>query len=188
MRLVFDHFDRQGSWHGLLRYLVHHGIRLPVRPHSGPNRGQLEWHRPHRETLQNLLHHPVYAGSYRHGHRALDPRRKVPGRPGTGRTIHKPEDCLVLLESRCPAVHHAGAFLGQPGAAGAANRARTEAAGAVRQGPSLLGGMPPLRSLRAAADGGLQRLERAACATAAAGRWLDYAEPRCQGLAGRPPG
>src|SRR5437870_4684205 len=33
VRLVFDQFDRQGSLHGLLRDLVHHGIRLPVRPH-----------------------------------------------------------------------------------------------------------------------------------------------------------
>ena len=51
VRLVFDQFDRQGTLHGLLRYLVHHGIRLPIRPHFGPNRGKLEWHRPNRETL-----------------------------------------------------------------------------------------------------------------------------------------
>ena len=36
VRLVFDQFDRQGSLHGLLRYLVHHSLRLPVRPHYGP--------------------------------------------------------------------------------------------------------------------------------------------------------
>ena len=45
------------------------GSDCGIRPHSGPNRGQLEWHRPNRETLQNLLHHPLYAGYYRHGHR-----------------------------------------------------------------------------------------------------------------------
>ncbi len=43
-------------------------------PSRDPTRGQLEWHRPNRETLQNLLHHPVYAGYYRHGHRAIDLR------------------------------------------------------------------------------------------------------------------
>ena len=73
VHLVFDQFDRQGTLHGLLRYLVHHGIRLPIRPHSGPNRGKLEWRRPNRETLQNMLHHPVYAGYYRHGHRPTRP-------------------------------------------------------------------------------------------------------------------
>ena len=92
VRLVFDQFDRQGSLHGLLRYLVHHSLRLPVRPHYGPNRGKLEWRRPNRETLQNMLHHPLYAGYYRHGHRASTPVGRClagPGRGGqsTGRRI-----------------------------------------------------------------------------------------------------
>jgi DNA invertase Pin-like site-specific DNA recombinase len=29
VRLVFDQFDRQGTLHGLLRYLVHHQIQIP---------------------------------------------------------------------------------------------------------------------------------------------------------------
>ena len=32
VRLIFDQFDREATLHGLLRYLVHHGIRIPVRP------------------------------------------------------------------------------------------------------------------------------------------------------------
>jgi DNA invertase Pin-like site-specific DNA recombinase len=183
VRLVFDQFDRQGSLHGLLRYLVHHGIRLPVRPHYGPNRGKLEWHRPNRETLQNMLHHPVYAGYYRHGHRALDPRRKVPGRPGTGRTINKAEDCVVLLEGRCPAYITAERFWANQERL-AANRARSEAAGAVRQGPSLLAGI--LRCGRCGqrmmvSYGGRASRLRYSCGRA----MVDYAEPVCQGLTGR---
>ena len=50
VRLIFDVFEQQGSLHGLLRYLVAHDIRLPIRPHSGATRGQLEWRRPHRMT------------------------------------------------------------------------------------------------------------------------------------------
>src|SRR5262249_40609448 len=61
VRLVFDQFDREATLHGLLRYLVHHQIRIPVRPAGGPNKGQLEWHRANRATLQNLLRHPSYA-------------------------------------------------------------------------------------------------------------------------------
>jgi hypothetical protein len=86
------------------------------------------------------LHHPVYAGYYRHGHRALDPRRQVPGRPGTGRTINRPEDCSVLLENRCPASITPERFWANQERL-ATNRARSEAAGVVRQGPSLLGGI-----------------------------------------------
>src|SRR5262249_44163513 len=103
VRLLFDEFERQGSVHGLLCYLVHHGIRLPVRPHSGPHRGQLEWRRPSQETLQNLLHNPTYAGIYRWGYRRVDPRRKVAGRPGTGRRSAEAADGPILIPDRLPA-------------------------------------------------------------------------------------
>jgi DNA invertase Pin-like site-specific DNA recombinase len=184
VRLIFDQFERQGSLHGLLRYLVHHGIRLPVRPHAGPNRGQLEWRRPNRETLQNLLHHPVYAGYYRHGHRALDPRRQVPGRPGTGRTHRKPQDCPVLLEDRCPAYITPERFWANQ-ACLETNRARQESIGAVRHGPSLLGGLLVCgrcgQRLMVSYGGRGSRL-RYSCSRAA----VEYAAPQCQGLAGRP--
>ena len=63
VRLIFDQFDREATMHGLLRYLVHHQVRLPVRPAGGPSKGQLEWHRPSRATLLNVLRHPCYAGA-----------------------------------------------------------------------------------------------------------------------------
>ena len=51
VRLLFEQFDRLGTVCGLLRYLVREGIRIPVRPHAGEQRGQLEWRRPNRVTL-----------------------------------------------------------------------------------------------------------------------------------------
>ena len=81
----------------------------PQDPHPRPARvrgeprGPLEWRRPNRATLQNLLHHPTYAGAYRFGHRPVDPRRKQPGRPNTGKRIRRPEECLVLIRDRLPA-------------------------------------------------------------------------------------
>jgi hypothetical protein len=182
--LLFDQFDRQGSTHGLLRYLVKHGVRLPIRPHGGPNRGQLEWHRPNRETLLNLLHHPVYAGYYRHGYRATDARRQIPGRPGTGRTVHKPQDCPVLLEGRCPAYITPERFWANQVRL-EANRSRQGSAGAVRHGPSLLGGLLVCgrcgQRMMVAYSGRANRL-RYSCSRAA----IEYAAPQCQGLAGRP--
>jgi DNA invertase Pin-like site-specific DNA recombinase len=103
VRLIFDQFDSQTTVHGVLRYLVRHGVRIPVRSNSGPNRGELEWRRPNRTTLSNLLHHPSYAGAYRFGHRPVDLRRKCPGRSATGKSIRRAEDCLVLIRDRVPA-------------------------------------------------------------------------------------
>jgi DNA invertase Pin-like site-specific DNA recombinase len=46
LRLVFDQFDRHESVYALLRYLVGHGIRLPMRSRLLANRGQLYWRQP----------------------------------------------------------------------------------------------------------------------------------------------
>ena len=64
---------------------------------SGPNRGQLHWHRPHRETLRSLLRRPAYAGAYTWGRHAFDPRRQVPGRRGCGRVEIEPQACAIFL-------------------------------------------------------------------------------------------
>ncbi len=62
IRLIFTEFVRQGTMYSLLRYLNRQGIAIPVRPRSGPQRGQLVWQRPNRTTLLNLLHHPSMPG------------------------------------------------------------------------------------------------------------------------------
>jgi DNA invertase Pin-like site-specific DNA recombinase len=100
VRLIFAQFTRRRSVTGLLKWLVRNDVKVPIRPHFGPNRGQLEWRRPNRVTLLNVLHHPIYAGAYRWGHREVDPRKKVPGRPSTGRTFHAHDECRVLIPDR----------------------------------------------------------------------------------------
>jgi DNA invertase Pin-like site-specific DNA recombinase len=64
IRLVFDQFDRQGTVHGVLRHLIACGIRMPLRRRGGPNRGELDWRPPGRETVRHILRHPIYAGAY----------------------------------------------------------------------------------------------------------------------------
>jgi len=103
VRLIFDRFDREATMPGLLGYLVHHQVRVPVRLAGGPGKGRLEWRRPNRATLRNLLRHPSRAGAYRFGHRPIDPRKKQPGRPNTGKPVRRPEGCLVLIRGRLPA-------------------------------------------------------------------------------------
>lgn len=126
--------------HGLLRYLVHHQIRIPVRVAGGPNKGQLEWRRPNQATWQNLLRHPSYAGAYRFGHRPTDPRKKQPGRPNTGKLIRRPEDWLVLIRDRLPAYITWDRFeTNQKRLSATRNLPATP--GAPRNGPAVLAGL-----------------------------------------------
>src|SRR6516162_3907057 len=64
IRLIFDKYDELGTVLGVFRYLVRNGIRLGIRPYHGPNRGNLEWHRPKLATLIQVIRNPIYAGAY----------------------------------------------------------------------------------------------------------------------------
>src|SRR5260370_17928005 len=103
VRLIFRTFEDLGTLGGLVRYLPHHPIQPGVRLREGPGKGELVWRRPNRATLQTMLKHPLYAGSYVHGRRQEDPRRKQPERPRTGRVVMNTDEWLVLLPNRCPA-------------------------------------------------------------------------------------
>ena len=103
VRLIFRTFEERGTLGGLLRYLAHHQIQLGVRVREGPSKGELVWSRPNRVTLQTILKHPLYAGSYVYGRRQDDPRRKQPERPRSGRVVMTRNEWLVLLPNRCPA-------------------------------------------------------------------------------------
>jgi DNA invertase Pin-like site-specific DNA recombinase len=179
---IYTQFERCGTIHGVLRYLVAHQLALPYRPISGPQTGQLQWRRPNRVTLSNLLHSPTYAGAYVYGRRPIDPRRRQPGRPATGRTVAGPEQWEVLLQDRLPA-YISWTQYEQNLHQLAANTA--QAGGVARQGPSLLSGRVICGrcGLRMATQytnngGGL----RYVCSRES----TDYAAPLCQSLSGAP--
>lgn len=140
VRLIFDTFDRRGSVNSLLRWMVTHDVKLPIRPHFGSTRGELEWRRPNRATLLNLLHHPIYAGAYRWGHRETDPRKKIAGRRSTGRTLKSHEDCRVLIRDRFPAYITWEEFERNQQRMAENSRIGT-ALSAPRHGPSVLSGL-----------------------------------------------
>jgi recombinase len=86
-----------------LRFLQHNDIKLPIRPHAGPNKGELEWRTATPSVVNNVLTHELYAGMYRFGHNQTDPRRKVPGHPDSGRVDVPPEKYHALIPNHCPA-------------------------------------------------------------------------------------
>ena len=103
IRSIFDLFDRFKTIGKVMRYLVEHDIRTPVRVHSGPRKGELKWRRVNRATLQNLFANPIYAGVYAYGVRAVDRRRQRPGRPSTGRRSPRAGKAEVFLHDQLPA-------------------------------------------------------------------------------------
>lgn len=180
VRLVFEQFEARGTINGVLRYLVEQSIRMPMRSAYGEDKGELEWHRPNRVTLSNLIHNPAYAGAYVYGRRPTDPRRKQGGRPGTGRTVAKVEEWEVLLKDRLPAYISWTQYeenLSQL----TANRAR--ALGVPRRGPALLSGLLKCGrcGMRMAVSYGGGGYHRYACSRQA----VNYGGPLCQSLAGR---
>jgi DNA invertase Pin-like site-specific DNA recombinase len=140
VHLIFEAFARLGTLNAVLRHLVEHRIQLPVRSRSGLDKGELAWRRPNRETLQIMLHNPIYAGYYAYGRRQVEPRRKRPGRPSTGRVVKDSDQWLVLLPDRMPAYITAEQYRANQ-ARLAANRQIAASPGAPRAGTALLSGL-----------------------------------------------
>lgn len=177
---IFGQFQRCATINGVLRYLVDHQIQLPYRALSGPQTGQLQWRRPNRVTLSNLLHNPTYAGAYVYGRRPTDARRRQPGRPSTGRMVAGPEQWQVLLKDRLPAYISWAQYEANLRQL-AANTA--QAGGVTHQGPSLLAGR--LICGRCGLSMATQYTNngtglRYVCSRAA----VDYGAPLCQSLSG----
>jgi len=140
VRLIFRKFQEIGTLNGVLRYLVRQEIQLGVRVRIGDNRGELEWRKPNRMTLQNMLKNPAYAGAYAYGRRQIDPRKKQPGKPRTGRVASTPDDWYALIKDRLPAYISWEQYQ-QNLEQLRANQSRAETIGAARHGSALLSGL-----------------------------------------------
>ena len=138
--LVFDLFERLGTVGAVLAFLADNHIQLGVRLREGPERGELAWRRPSRVTVANMLHNPAYAGVYAYGRSTLDPRRRQPGRPCTGRVRLGRDQWLVFLPGVLPAYISIEQYERNMQRL-EANRSRAQSLGAVRDGPALLAGL-----------------------------------------------
>jgi DNA invertase Pin-like site-specific DNA recombinase len=181
LHLILDQFARLGSVSGLLRYLLEHHIEVPYRVPSGPNRGQLQWHRPHRETPRSILRRPAYAGAYTWGRRAYDPQRTVPGHRGRGRVERPAQDCAVFLPDHHPA------YISWEQYQSNLQRLRQQRRhgplpGPARQTVALLAGLVVCGQCGCRMQTHYARSLRYDCQRHA----LDYGLPLCQSLAGEP--
>ena len=182
IELIFNKFFELRTINRVLQYLVNNGIEIGFRNRSRFDKGQLQWRRPNRMTLQNILTHPVYAGAYRYGHRLVDSKRKQPGRPNSGRTYNKYDKCEVLIKDHLPAYITWQQFLAIQDQL-KTNQAKVESMGTARDGNALLTGLLICgicnRRMSVSYDQ-KGKSYRYACSR----NYIDYGLPNCQSLQG----
>lgn len=181
VRVVLEQFERQGSVGAVLRYLVANHVQLPVRVNSGPAKGSLQWQRPYKKALQNMLRHPIYAGAYTYGRSCLD---KQPRHKKKRHRSLPPDQWQVLLRDRYPAY-----ITWQQYERNLAqlkdNQSRFGSRGTIRQGAALLTGLMVCGRCGARMmthQSGKSSIQpRYDCSLAR----IHYAQPGCQSLAAR---
>lgn len=140
VQLMFAKFEELGSVAAVLKYFKKHDIKIGIRPHDGPNAGQLEWRRPWVGTLRNYLRHPIYAGVYSYGRCQVDPRRQRDGKHGSGKRAVPQEQWHAFLRDELPAYITWDQFIANQRQIDNNGR-RMAAMGAPREGKSLLTGL-----------------------------------------------
>lgn len=142
LALVFAKFAELGSARQVLLWMHQDQVTLPVLEHDPAWGDRVAWWRPHYNSILNLLQNPIYAGAYAFG-RTETRTRVIAGVPHKTRGHHRPrQDWFVLLPA-----HHEGYIpwdtyeRNQHVLADNAQMKGQMAAGAVRNGRSLLAGL-----------------------------------------------
>src|SRR4051794_9340831 len=152
IRLVFEVFERRRTINGVLRYLVDHQVHLPHRVRAGAARGELEWHRPNRYTLSEMLRNPIYAGAYTYLCRRLYLRsaRHISAPPGAGASRHRARGrggAGGADQGSGAGLHELGQLRAEPGASGSQPQSTR---GDCPRRPGALGRPAGLRPMRPA--------------------------------------
>lgn len=103
LELVFAKFEELGSANQVLRYLRQQKILLPRRQNAGPQANQLLWKVASEAAVTHILKNPAYAGVFAYGQRQVDPTRRQPGLPASGRRRMPMNEWLHLQHDVYPA-------------------------------------------------------------------------------------
>ncbi len=146
LELVFAKFEELGSCRQVLRYLNQEQIKLPRLQTMGPYLGEILWKSASYEMVYGCIRNPAYAGAFAYGQRTVSPRRRQPGRPGTGRLHNRlPDDWIHVQKDIYPAYITWEQYLrNQEWLQQNATRYRERtqpAQGAAREGAGLLQGL-----------------------------------------------
>jgi DNA invertase Pin-like site-specific DNA recombinase len=137
VRLFFTQFQRLGSAAAVVRYFWEHQLLFPTRTCGGPRDGELIW-RPlsYQRTLQ-VLHNPLYAGTYAYGRYAYSSRRKPRAQRQQQRVRLSANEWIVVQWEAFPGYISREEYEANQHRL-AANRPQPERAGSARMGMALL--------------------------------------------------
>jgi len=140
VKLIFEKFDEIGTVRGVFYWFIQHDIKLPIRSRSGANKGLLEWRRPNLGTLTQVIHHPMYGGTYAYGRRPLDSQRsRATGKPRQRKFLPM-DQWQVLIPDRVPAYITWDGYLKNQDRL-KQNQCRSDTLGSPRMGNALLCGL-----------------------------------------------
>lgn len=152
---------------------------------TGLTKWDLEWHRPNRVTLRDMLHNPIYAGGYAYGRRQMDRRKHLPGRPRTGQVMMARPAWKVLIKDQYPAYISWAQYEANV-AQLQANRSRSDAVGTPRAGAALLSGLVVCGRCGRRMVTQYDRDTRPAYTYSCSGTRATYGSVNCQALTGPP--
>jgi DNA invertase Pin-like site-specific DNA recombinase len=185
IQLVFKKFQELKTARAVLRYLRQENFLLPSRPLRGPEPHEVVWQPARSSMVLSILKNPAYAGTFVYGQHALDPAKRKPGRPYSGRFRRPIDDWPIVVHNIYPAYITWETFLAnQAQLAANQNRYREDRPGAPKKGKALLQGILRCgrcgRQMRIRYSGPEGNFPFYECANAN----TEYAAPRCQEVRG----
>ena len=134
IRLIFDKFGELGSCHAMFHYFVSENIQLPLHD----DHGNVVWRVPGKTTLNEILHHPLYAGTYGYSRHKNYKSKYKPVKESPKEL--PPEQWKVLIHDRYPAYISWEQYQRNQEKL-RENCSRKKQPGRPRQGSALLGGI-----------------------------------------------
>jgi DNA invertase Pin-like site-specific DNA recombinase len=92
IRLLFATFERTGAGCATVKHFTKEKLLFPLRPDSGPHKGEILWQRLGLKRALTILHNPYYAGAYVYGR-----RRTIKLPDGRTRRSPLPRDEWIVL-------------------------------------------------------------------------------------------
>jgi len=140
--LVFKKFQELKTARAVLRYLHRENFLLPSRPLRGPAPHEVVWQPARSSMILAFLKNPAYSGTYVYGQYTLDPTKRKPGQPSSGRFRRPIDEWPIVVHNVYPAYITWENFLANRAQLKAnQTRYREDRPGAPRKGNALLQGI-----------------------------------------------